>query len=96
MNNEVHKTVTAETPYHEGGVFEASAFAKGDKWSAFWESKAGGGILTQRYVVKEGDTLESVSELFYGGADGIEKIREANPQLANELEVGRELIIHAE
>lgn len=96
MSNEIHKTVTAETPYAQGGVFEASAFAKGDKWSTFWEDNDGNAFTVQKYAVVEGDTIESISEKFYGETGKADLIRSANPNIADPLEVGAELSIKPE
>jgi nucleoid-associated protein YgaU len=94
--NRVHSPVTASTAYEAGGALEASAFSKGDKWTNLWEDKAGR-IVERRYVVKDEDTLAAIAETFYGDAEAVAIIRNANDLSGDdEPSSGTELTIPAE
>jgi len=52
------------------------------------------GILTLNYTVREGDTLESISDMFYGSQIGVQILLDSNPTIkANELTPGSNLLI---
>jgi phage tail protein X len=52
------------------------------------------GILTLNYTARQGDTLESIAQQFYGSPDGVQILLDSNPSIKeNEVPTGTSLVI---
>ena len=52
------------------------------------------GLLMLNYTAREGDTIETISQMFYGDLEGVQVLMDANPSITtNEVPIGTAVLI---